>query len=38
MSDNLIDKIKFNQQFSGVKSGQKNIKYFFNNCFYKKNI
>ena len=29
MSDNLLDKIKFNQQFSGVKSGKKNIKYFF---------
>jgi len=31
MSDNLLDKIRFNQQFLGVKGDQKNIKYFFNN-------
>ena len=34
MSDNLPDKIEFNQQFLGAKSDQKNIKYFFNNYSY----
>ena len=38
MSDNLLDKIKFNQQFLGAKSGKKNIKCFFNNYSYKYNI
>ena len=38
MSDNLFNKIKFNQQYSGAKGGQKDIKCFFNNCSYKYNI